>query len=863
VSETEPSAPAHAPLPFADLLAVLRGRGMALGVREHLAVGRLLARFDDLDLETLRAALAALLARDPGEVELVRETFDQLYTVLPEDLEPPSPPPDRRERLAQTWSLLRRMGRLRWASWLATAVLALALTGFTGSWIWHRLHPPEHQRMRNVPPTETLRPDRPAPPVSDTYSVHNRNRALAASAGVATLAFLWLYRVRTRRLARRRASLLWSNELDAQPGPQTYDFVIRDLPLPFAAEVLDDMATLLGRQRAEISRGRNLDVDRTLDHTLRAGLAPHVVLCTHAAALPLLVLEDVADGMRPWQRRVMALLAGLEARGVPLDHWRFNADAGRLFRSVGGSTLSLRQLSRLHAERPLLVISTGQGALEGDDFAVAPWVEILRGWRHHAWLHPATDPRTWSAALRKAQLKVWPMTPAGLLAAAQQVVRGDPGPGDARTSPERLPTQLDVDRLRWLLTLAPRRDPELAELLRWRFCPYVPEAALIEALAAPPLDQPLGVGPTAAEVHQLLLEVLDDSCPQPGSVAHERWRLDRAMQQVHLAPEKAVAELAELAAGPLGGEVERALRPLPRETSRRLESKVLRPLRRRATREGFLSALAESGSGRRWTWPTAGEIAATLAAAALVIWGAGGWFLKVLNDEAPVRLEIAFQLNLIDPDGRGPFQLDVVQTRFPELSGKLAPTLYQDDQSLALVQKTLQLRAEDRGHWYQVRGRVDPTTLAISLPLWVEPAKPPLPRACSSGGLIPWVAFDRAKAEALSAGGRLVFVDVAADWSFTSKATERLVLGTPEVAKAFKENGVVPMCADWTNKSKEIAAFLEEHGRYGIPFYMLYRPGRKPYVFSEELDRDDLVATVREAAAVLRRTGEPKPKLTL
>ncbi|MEA2605085.1 MAG: hypothetical protein QOF89_6077, partial [Acidobacteriota bacterium] len=34
-------------------------------------------------------------------------------------------------------------------------------------------------------------------------------------------------------------------------------------------------------------------------------------------------------------------------------------------------------------------------------------------------------------------------------------------------------------------------------------------------------------------------------------------------------------------------------------------------------------------------------------------------------------------------------------------------------------------------------------------------------------------------------------------------------------------------------------------------------------VFSEELDRDDLVATVREAAAVLRRTGEPKPKLTL
>src|SRR4029078_12174511 len=110
VSETELSASAPAPLPLADLLAALRDRGMALGVREHLAVGHLLSRFDDLDLDTLRVALAAVLARRPGEGVLVRETFDQLYRVPPEALTPPSPRPDRRERLAQTWS---RSGRLR------------------------------------------------------------------------------------------------------------------------------------------------------------------------------------------------------------------------------------------------------------------------------------------------------------------------------------------------------------------------------------------------------------------------------------------------------------------------------------------------------------------------------------------------------------------------------------------------------------------------------------------------------------------------------------------------------------------------------------------------------------------------------
>ncbi|HEV2851204.1 MAG TPA: thioredoxin family protein [Thermoanaerobaculia bacterium] len=115
-------------------------------------------------------------------------------------------------------------------------------------------------------------------------------------------------------------------------------------------------------------------------------------------------------------------------------------------------------------------------------------------------------------------------------------------------------------------------------------------------------------------------------------------------------------------------------------------------------------------------------------------------------------------------------------------------------------------------------------------------------------GLIPWVEFDRVKAESLSAGGQLVFVDVTADWCFTCKVNERLVLDTPEVARAFEDHGVVPMKADWTNKDDEIAQFLAEHGRYGIPFYLLYRPGQEPHVFSELPSKDGLVATVREAA---------------
>jgi thiol:disulfide interchange protein len=119
--------------------------------------------------------------------------------------------------------------------------------------------------------------------------------------------------------------------------------------------------------------------------------------------------------------------------------------------------------------------------------------------------------------------------------------------------------------------------------------------------------------------------------------------------------------------------------------------------------------------------------------------------------------------------------------------------------------------------------------------------------ASKPAGLIPWVVFDRGRAESLARGGQLVFVDVTADWCFTCKVNERLVLDTPEVAKVFEEHNVVPMRADWTNRDDTIGKFLAEHGRYGIPFYLLYRPGREPHVFSELPTRDSMVATVAAA----------------
>ncbi len=120
--------------------------------------------------------------------------------------------------------------------------------------------------------------------------------------------------------------------------------------------------------------------------------------------------------------------------------------------------------------------------------------------------------------------------------------------------------------------------------------------------------------------------------------------------------------------------------------------------------------------------------------------------------------------------------------------------------------------------------------------------------AGEGASLISWRPFDRAAAEQLAAEGRLVFVDVTADWCFTCKVNERLVLETPEVAGAFERHDVLAMRADWTNRDDAIARFLADHGRYGIPFYLLYRPGADPHVFSELLTKGAVLRELEAAA---------------
>ncbi|MEI6713008.1 MAG: protein-disulfide reductase DsbD domain-containing protein [Verrucomicrobiota bacterium] len=99
-----------------------------------------------------------------------------------------------------------------------------------------------------------------------------------------------------------------------------------------------------------------------------------------------------------------------------------------------------------------------------------------------------------------------------------------------------------------------------------------------------------------------------------------------------------------------------------------------------------------------------------------------------------------------------------------------------------------------------------------------------------------WIPFSPERIAAERSAGHPVFVDFTADWCLNCKVNERLTLSKPEVLAAFRKAGVVLIKADWTNGDKTITAALNQFGRVGVPFYLLY-PAKSgdPMIFPELL----------------------------
>lgn len=125
--------------------------------------------------------------------------------------------------------------------------------------------------------------------------------------------------------------------------------------------------------------------------------------------------------------------------------------------------------------------------------------------------------------------------------------------------------------------------------------------------------------------------------------------------------------------------------------------------------------------------------------------------------------------------------------------------------------------------------------LAVSA--FAVPASLAIPKdtASSPAAVDHWQSFDEGRIPSLVAEGKVVFVDVTADWCITCQANKRLVLDRAAVAERLASDNVVAMRGDWTSPSDEIMRYLESFGRYGIPFNAVYGPGTPDGIALPEL----------------------------
>ena len=97
-------------------------------------------------------------------------------------------------------------------------------------------------------------------------------------------------------------------------------------------------------------------------------------------------------------------------------------------------------------------------------------------------------------------------------------------------------------------------------------------------------------------------------------------------------------------------------------------------------------------------------------------------------------------------------------------------------------------------------------------------------------------------------------MDVTADWCLTCKANKTLVLDRGPIAGRLSDETVIAMQADWTRPNDEIARFLERHGRYGIPFNIVFGPAAPSGVVLPEVLTQAVVIDAL-AAASTRKPG--------
>lgn len=87
------------------------------------------------------------------------------------------------------------------------------------------------------------------------------------------------------------------------------------------------------------------------------------------------------------------------------------------------------------------------------------------------------------------------------------------------------------------------------------------------------------------------------------------------------------------------------------------------------------------------------------------------------------------------------------------------------------------------------------------------------------------VAFSEQSLADLRAQGRVVFVNMTADWCVSCKANEKTVFARAGFRNALEAADAVYMVGDYTDVDPAITGYLQRHKAVGVPLYVIYPRG--------------------------------------
>ncbi len=92
---------------------------------------------------------------------------------------------------------------------------------------------------------------------------------------------------------------------------------------------------------------------------------------------------------------------------------------------------------------------------------------------------------------------------------------------------------------------------------------------------------------------------------------------------------------------------------------------------------------------------------------------------------------------------------------------------------------------------------------------------------------LPWQDFSESRLTALLKEDKAVMIDFTADWCLVCKTNEKVALNKQGTLDFVTENDIVPLYADYTQKSPEIKKWLDKFDSNSIPLTVIFPPGTR------------------------------------